>query len=137
MALVEARKFTLTEIELVFGLPVGWLGGQTSSRTYANIEQDAVNLIKFSLAGHIARFEQTLTLAFPRGTCARANLDAILRADTLTRYQAHQIGISTGFLTIDEARDLEHRPPIEMAKQNDMPDEYVYDAVTAPTETPG
>ena len=110
--LVEARKLTLTELENIFGLPLGWLGGQQSSRTYSNVEQDAVNLLKFSLGGHLARFEQTLSLAFPRGTVARANMDAILRSDTLTRYQAHQIGIASGFLTIDEARDLEHRAPL-------------------------
>ena len=122
LQLVEARKMTLTELELVFGLPVGWLGGQTSSRTYANIEQDAVNLIKFSLAGHLARFEQTLSLAFPRGTQARANLDAVLRSDTLTRYQAHKIGIEAGFLTKDEAREYEHRPPL--AEKSEQPDAY-------------
>lgn len=122
LQLVEARKMTLTELELVFGLPVGWLGGMTSSRTYANIEQDAANLIKFSLSGHLARFEQTLTLAFPRGTCARANLDAILRADTLTRYQAHKIGIEAGFLLTDEAREYEHRPPLPDKPQ--LPDAY-------------
>lgn len=112
LELVEARKFSLTEMELIFGLPVGWLGGQTSSRTYSNIEQDAVNLLKFSLGGHLGRFEQTLSLAFPRGTVARANMDSVLRADTLTRYQAHQIGITAGFLTDDEARELEHRQPL-------------------------
>lgn len=129
--LVEGRKMTLTELELVFGLPVGWLGGQTSSRTYSNIEQDAVNLIKFSLGGHLARFEQTLSLAFPRGTVARANLDAVLRADTLTRYQAHQIGITSGFLTVDEARELEHRPPLP--EKPVEPDAYV----GSPSDFPG
>ena len=112
LQLVEARKFTLTELELIFGLPVGWLGGQTSSRTYSNIESDAVNLIKFSLAGHLARFEHTFSLAQPRGTVTRANLDAVLRADTLTRYQAHGIALDKGFLTVDEVRELEHREPL-------------------------
>jgi phage portal protein BeeE len=65
LELVESRKFTLTELELIFGLPVGWLGGQTSSRTYANIEQDGINLLKFSLGGHLARFEQTLQPGVP------------------------------------------------------------------------
>lgn len=112
LQLVEARKFSLGELELVFGLPVGWLGGQTSSRTYANIEQDAANLLKFSLGGHLNRFEQTLSLAFPRGTQARANLDAVLRSDTLTRFQAHEIALRCGFETVDEVRELEHRPPL-------------------------
>lgn len=135
LQLVEARKMTLTELELVFGLPVGWLGGQTSSRTYANIEQDAANLLKFSLGGHLARFEQTLTLAFPRGTRTRANLDAILRSDTKTRYEAHQIGIQAGFLTVNEARDYEHRPPLPDKPQ--MPDAYTPDPAGPPANVNG
>ncbi|MEH1013055.1 phage portal protein [Micromonospora sp. CPCC 206060] len=112
LQLVEARRFGLTDFELIFGLPVGWLGGMNSARQYSNIEQDAVNLLKFTLGGHLARFEQTLSLVFPRGTTVKANLDAILRADTLTRYQAHAIGLDKGFLTKDEVRALENRPPL-------------------------
>jgi HK97 family phage portal protein len=122
LQLVEARKMTVNELELIFGLPVGWLGGMNSARQYSNIEQDAVNLLKFSLGGHLARFEQTLSLAFPRGTVARANMDAVLRADTLTRYQAHEIGIRSGFLLVDEARDLEHRAPLP--EKPAQPDEF-------------
>lgn len=112
LQLVEARRFSLTDFELIFGLPVGWLGGMNSARQYSNIEQDAVNLLKFTLGGHLARFEQTLSLAFPRGTTVKANLDAILRADTLTRYQAHAIGLDKGFLILDEVRAMENRPPL-------------------------
>lgn len=113
LELVEARKFSLTELELIFGLPVGWLGGQTSSRTYANIEQDGINLLKFSLGGHLARFEQTFSLAFPRGTVARANVDAILRTDTLSRYQAHSLALAgKAWKTVDEVRETEHFKPI-------------------------
>jgi HK97 family phage portal protein len=117
MELIESRKFGLTELELIFGLPVGWLGGQTSSRTYSNIEQDAVNLIKFTLAGHLARFEQALSLQMPRGTVARANLDSLLRSDTLTRYQAHRIALGNDapFLTVDEIREMENRAPMPPA----------------------
>jgi len=112
LQLVEARKFTLTELELIFGLPVGWLGGMNSARQYSNVEMDAVNLLKFSLNGHLARFEQTFSLAMPRGTQARATVDAVLRADTLTRYQAYAIGLKNKFLATDEVREMEHRPPL-------------------------
>jgi HK97 family phage portal protein len=112
MQLVEARKFSLHEIALVFGLPLSFLGADQSSRTYSNIEQEAINLLKFTLGGHLARFEQTLSLAFPRDTWVKANLDSVLRADTLSRYQAHQIGLTAGFLTLDEVRELEDRPPM-------------------------
>ncbi|WP_188193440.1 phage portal protein [Nonomuraea sp. SYSU D8015] len=112
LQLVEARKFTLHELGLIFGVPLSFLGVEQSNRTYTNVEQEAVNLIKFTLGGHLARFEQTLSMAFPRGTWVQANLDAILRADTLTRYQAHKIALENNFLTVDEIRELEDRPPL-------------------------
>lgn len=115
--LLEARKFSLHELALIFGLPMSFLGVGTDSMTYSNVEQESLNLLKYSLGGHLARFEQTLSLHLPRGTEAKANLDSVLRADTLTRYQAHQIGITAGFLTADEARALEDRPPLTPAQR--------------------
>jgi HK97 family phage portal protein len=112
LQLVEARKMSLGEIELVFGLPVGWLGGSTSSRQYSNIEQDAINLLKFTLGDHVAQFEQTLSLLYPRGTQVHGNLDFLLRSDTLSRYQAYAIGLDKKFLKVNEVRKKEHQPPI-------------------------
>lgn len=119
LQMVEARKFTLTELELIFELPVGWLGGTTSSRTYANIEQDVANLMKFPGPGaDVAQFEQTLTLALPPMVCARAELDALLKSDTLTRYQAYQIALGgKPFLSVDEVREKEHRAPMVEADE--------------------
>lgn len=117
--LLEARKFSLHETALIFGLDPSWLGVSGHGMTYKNIESEAINLIKFSLGGHLARFEQTLSAHMPRGTFAEANLDSILRADTLTRYQAHAIGIDKGFLTDDEVRDMERRPPLTPAQRAD------------------
>lgn len=92
--LIEARKFSLTDMENIFGLPIGWLGGQTSSRTYSNIEQDAINLIKFSMNDHYTAFKETLSQAFPRGMTIEPDLDALLASDTLNRYIAY--GHATG-----------------------------------------
>lgn len=112
LQLVEARKYTLHELALIFGLPLSFLGADQASRTYSNIEQEGLNLLKYSLAGHLAQFEQTLSLHLPRGTWAQANLDSILRSDTLSRYRAHQIGLTAGFLTVDEVRETEYLPPL-------------------------
>src|SRR5690606_6520102 len=59
------------------------------------------------------RFEQALALCFSADITVKANLDFLLRADTKTRYEAHKIGIDAGFLTVDEARGLEDREPLE------------------------
>lgn len=109
--LLEARTFSLTESELMFGLPPGWLGGMNSARQYSNIEQDAVNLLKFTLGGHLARFEQKIGLLYPRGTVVQADLDEITRADTLTRYQGYQIGVDGGWLVPSEIRPKERLAP--------------------------
>jgi len=127
--IVEARRFTLNELELIFGLPVGYMGGTDSSRKYSNMSQDDLSLLKWTLSDPLTRFEQTLSLAFPRGTDVRGNLDATLRADTLTRYQAYQIALGGGdanhppFLTVDEVREYEHRPPMP-DKQPKIPDAF-------------
>lgn len=110
--LLESRKFTLHEIALIMGLPLSFLGVEGGSRTYSNIEQEGINLIKFTLSGDVIRFEQAITAVMPPGQWARANLDAILRSDTLARYQAHKIALDGKFLTVDEVRAIENRAPL-------------------------
>jgi HK97 family phage portal protein len=108
LQLVEARKFTLTELALIFGLPPSFLSAPSGdSMDYKTLESEALGLLRYSMAGHLARFEQTLTLKFPPGISIRAHLDTILRPDTLTRYQAHKLGIDAGFLMRSEARRAE------------------------------
>jgi HK97 family phage portal protein len=130
MQLVEARKFSLNELELIFGLPVGWLGGTDSSRKYSNMSQDDLHMLKYSLGDHLEQFEQTLSLAFPRGTIARANLSVVLRADLLTRYQAYEIGIKNRFLEPNEAREDDNRAPLP--EKPPEPDPFPPDATTPP-----
>lgn len=112
MQMIEGRKMTLVDTANMFGLDASWLNASQSSRTYSNIEQEAINLIKFALGGHIARFEQGLSLCFPRGTRVRGDLDALLRPDTLARYQAYEIALRNRILTEDEVREREDLPPL-------------------------
>jgi HK97 family phage portal protein len=129
MQLIEARKFSLTQLELMFGLPVGWLGGASPSRTYSNVEQDAVNLVKFSvLAGMVMRTESVFTIkTLPRGQSAKANLDAVLRSDTMNRYKAHQLATGNkAWKTVNEVRGTENLEPIEGGDE----------LATAPAEPP-
>lgn len=116
--LIEARRFTVQQLGLIFGLDPSWLGAPGDPQTYQNQETKGLDLMKFSgLVGHLARFEQTLAAHLRPGTAVKANLDSVLRADTLTRYQAHEVGIRSGFLTDDEARALEDRPPLTPAQR--------------------
>ncbi|GAA2543729.1 phage portal protein [Pseudonocardia hydrocarbonoxydans] len=115
--LLDARKFALHEIALIFNLDPSWLGAAQSSRVYSNITEDTTNLVRFSLGGHLARFEQGLSALLPRGTWAKANVDGLLRATTRDRYQAHEIALRAGWLDVDEVRALEDLPPMTPAQR--------------------
>jgi phage portal protein BeeE len=111
--LIEARKYTITEWANIFGIDVSFLNGENPSRVYANLEEKGLDLLRYETPGVlVAEFEQTLTMQLPRGQYVKANLDFTLRAATKTRYEAHSIGIAAGFLTPDEARELEDRDPL-------------------------
>jgi phage portal protein BeeE len=119
--LLEARTFSLHLIGLIFGLPLSFLGVEGGSRTYTNVEQEGLNLIKFSLNGHLGRFEGAYSQALPFGQFAEANLDAILRADTLTRYQAHALAIGARILAPSEARAMERKRPMSPDQMDELP----------------
>jgi len=118
--LVQARELSMHEIALIFGLDPSWLGKSNTSRTYSNVEQEAVNLLKFGKPGGLVRrFEAAFSSALAPGTYAKANLDALLRADTLSRYQAHALAYGK-WLTRDEIRRIEDRPPLTPEQKADL-----------------
>lgn len=132
--LLEARQFSLHELALIFGLDPSWLGVSGDSMTYSNISQQATNLVRYSLGGHLARFEQAFTASMPRGTWAKANLDALLRGTTQERYEAHAIALTNKFLTVDEVRALEDLPPLTPAQRAELTSAP---PSVAPTPDPG
>jgi HK97 family phage portal protein len=111
--LIEARTFSLTEIANILGLPGYYLGAPNSSRTYSNVSEENLQLVRWSLMPWIARIEQKLTDYLPRGQYVKFNLDALLRPDTKSRYEAHKIALESGFLTVDEVREIEDLDPME------------------------
>jgi HK97 family phage portal protein len=110
--LLETRKFNLVEIALIFGIPPHFLAAENGSGTYTNVQQEALSLVKYSLQGVISRIEQALSQLLPYGTRVKLSLDALLRADTLARYQAHSLALTSGWITPNEVRALEDLPPM-------------------------
>jgi len=119
--LVESRQFDLTEIANMLGIPPYYLGAPNSSRTYSNVQEEQMQLLRFALMPWIVRFEQALSDLLPRGQVARFNVDAFLRPATLDRYQAHKIGIDAGFLTVDDVRKIEDLEPLEGEELDEGP----------------
>jgi len=107
---LESRRYSLTEIALMFGVPGHFLGATGSSMTYTNVGQEATNLNKFSFRPWTKRIEQAITDLLPPETTVAFDMDDILRADQLTRYQGYA---AADWLTVNEIRAAEGHPPIE------------------------
>lgn len=111
---LEARRFSTTEISRLFGMPASIMLAtvEGNSSTYANVEQDWIGYVRFTLMRYLKEIEAAWTTLLPRGHRARHNVDALLRTDTKTRYETHRTGLEAGFLTVNEVRRMEHLPPV-------------------------
>jgi HK97 family phage portal protein len=109
--LSTAREWSLRDIAIAFGVPPYMLGVPGDSSTYANVESRMIELRTFTLLPWQRRIESTLDAELPRGTSVKIATDALLRADTKSRYESYKIAIDAGFMTVDEVRALEDRAP--------------------------
>ena len=136
--LIEAQQQALVEASNILGLPAYYLGAPNSSRTYSNVEQENLQLIRWSIQPIAQRIEEALSDLLVRGQVAKFNFDSLLRTDTLSRYQAHQIAISNGFLTVDEVREMEKREGLddsENALKDEISDEGDLDDIDDESES--
>lgn len=111
---LESQQFTTTALARLFGVPARLMlaAVEGGSLTYANLSQEDLSFVRWTLSLYTREIEEAFTALLPRGQVARFNLDALLRPDTLTRYQAHALALSNGFLTRDEVRAMEGLPPL-------------------------
>lgn len=106
---IQSQQFNVAQVARLFGVPASLMlaSQEGQSQTYQNVEQDWLGYTRFSLMQYLIEIEDALTQLLPGSREARFNVEALLRADTLTRYEAHKIGIEAGFLTVDEVRRIE------------------------------
>jgi hypothetical protein len=114
---LESRKFQAEEIARIFRIPAVMLGIGDKSSTFASAEQFFLSFSKFTLAPWLGRFEETISrdLISPSepDLYAKFSLDALLRADLKTRYDAYAIGVTNGFLTRNDVREFEDLQRLE------------------------
>lgn len=112
---VEVQKFDAIQQVRMTTAPASLMliSLEGNSQVYANIEQDWIGYARFGLMTYLLPIEEELTFIanlLGLNIDIKFNVDALLRSDTLTRYQAH--AIATGnkpFLTQEEVRDIEDR----------------------------
>jgi HK97 family phage portal protein len=113
---LENQKFVTRQIATMFGVPSMYLSLsiEGSGLTYTNGNEDRKKLYEDGLQQYIIRIQEAITDLLPRGQKAAFNMTEFLKPNTSMRYQAYQVAINSGFMTIDEVRELEGLPKIQM-----------------------
>jgi hypothetical protein len=94
------------------GVPPQFVGAANSNGlTYATAETGGKELLRDTLGIYFEEFDQTFSLAFPRGTNVKFNRDSFTRASQLERFQAYQLGVDIGMLDPEEPRQWENLAP--------------------------
>ena len=114
---IDAQQLNTIGIARLFGIPPRLIlaSPDGGTETYSNQQQEELSFVRWTLMAYLRQIEAAVSWLLPRGNTARFNLDAILRPDTLTRYQAHKVALDSGFLTIDEVRAIEGLEPLTQA----------------------
>ena len=112
---IETQSFNVQQVARLFGIPANMLLASVdgNSMTYTNMEQEQMAFVRYTLSQYIVEIESALSHVASQRTMVKLNVDSLLRTDTLTRYQAHQIAIASGWMTIDEVRAIEDLPTLE------------------------
>lgn len=112
---LEAQGWTTKEIARIFGVPSSLMlvALDGNSMTYANVEQEWLSFVRFTLMGYLRPIEEALTALTPNGQTVRFNIETLLRTDTKSRYDAHAVALANGFMTVEEVRRLENLPPLD------------------------
>ena len=112
---IEARKFQVTEIARIFGVPPHMICDLERS-TFTNIEHQGIEFVVYSLRSWLVRWEQTINWKLLNNDpkyFVEFLVDALLRGDTKTRFEAYAIARTWGWLSANDVREFENMNPID------------------------
>jgi HK97 family phage portal protein len=115
---VETQRFNVSTICRFYGIDPRMMGGESGGHMdYSSPEMLATDYLRFTLAPWLHRLERAISSQLlPRTQRAKFNASALVRATLRERYEAHKLALEGGWLTVDEVRELEDRPPLPPAE---------------------
>jgi HK97 family phage portal protein len=110
---VETMRLNATQIAAIYGVPPTKVGGEAGgSMTYANVEQEGIDFVTFTLRPWLVLLEGRLSAMMPGREFVKFNVDAMVRTSLIDRYTAHGMALAQGWRNRDEIRALEDLPPL-------------------------
>jgi hypothetical protein len=111
MELDKAKQFQLGEIARVFRIPPHMIGAPGDTQTYQNVEQAGINFVQFTLLPWLRRLEEAFSGLLTQPKYIKFDTQEFLRADTISRFNAHRTAIESGIRSPNEARRIEGLEP--------------------------
>lgn len=114
---IASQKMQIAEIARIFRVPLHMLA-EMEQATFSNIEHQSLEFVTHTLRPWLVRIEQSanrdLFGPFERGQYfVEFKLDALLRGDVKSRYEAYQVAVNNGWMNRNEVRRLENLNPAE------------------------
>jgi HK97 family phage portal protein len=111
--MIEARQMSIVDVANLFNIDPYWLGSSQASAPYQNVQDAAMQLVRFTLGPWITCLEAQLSRLLTRGHEARFNRDTILREQRAARVTTEIALLQAGVVTVDEVRAWEGLLPLD------------------------
>lgn len=110
---LETRLFQLEEIARWFRVPPHMIGHIDKESSWgAGIEQQSLGFVRYTLMPWIVRLEAADSALLPRSQFLKYNVNALVRADLKTRFEAYKMAREGGWMSADDVRELEDERPL-------------------------
>lgn len=133
---IETQKQAASKVCRVFNMPPH-MAGILDNATFSNIEQQSIEFVVYTLAPHVASWEQAASQDLLIGDdqdryFVEINVAGLLRGDIKSRWAAYAQGRQWGWLSVNDILALENMEPIGPAG-----DVYLEPLNMKPTGAPG
>lgn len=115
---LDVERVTKNRVATVYNIPPHMLGDYSDS-SYSTNEQSTQEFLTLTIMPIVSQWEQQLNLKLltwrerQQGYYFAFDLDELLRADQSTQANVNQMGIRSGYKTINEVRAKEGKAPVE------------------------
>lgn len=113
---LEQEQYNDEKIAMLFGLPPSMIGLTSKSTSWGTgIAEQKQGMLTFTLSPLLTFFEKAFERCLLRGNepgvYIKHNLDAFLRSDIKTRFEAYAIGVDKGIINRNTCRSYEDLDP--------------------------
>jgi HK97 family phage portal protein len=110
---IESQQLGATQIAAIYGVPPEKIGGQAGGAlTYNTVELNQISAQTDAVRPWVTKLEAKFFQLLPERQYVKFGMDAVVRADTLTRHRVYEIDRKIGLRSIDELRALEDLEPL-------------------------